>query len=440
MSEKETLIDEDIEEDYVDPEEYERLKLKLKNRCDKAGLSLSEVQPDDEEEEEDGYFVLELPSGREKRELIIWDFKDLKQILSVDFEKYIILNTYEGICSYEYNTIEVLVATLAKIPPIILRRKLFGVRGSDDDSEEMEIEVLSIDANVKLTLSPASKEIKALCSRVRHSMLSLKLSGLKVERHDDAVQIMKRVSGAFFFQLDLLFGIAFNVVRARHRPIFRRRLKGLGASFNDIIFPSHEYDDAPLSLYWYARSAQGMPLLQFLAYYQVLEFYFPTYFQAEARRRIKRILKSPSFRADRDADIGRVLLALSPKHGAGGAIGDERSMLRSTLNECIDPGELRSHLSSDKKRIQFFSSKTKGLTSHKIPLANQSADLRNDVADRIYDIRCKIVHTKNDARDGEVELLLPFSKEAEQLYYDIELLRYLAGQVLISASSTLKLD
>jgi hypothetical protein len=268
-------------------------------------------------------------------------------------------------------------------------------------------------------------------------MLSLKLSGIKVERHDEAVGILSRVADAFFFQMDLSFGVGLNLARARQRPIYRSRLRAPGASLDDLVFPSQEYDEAPMSLYWYARSAQGMPLLQFLAYYQVMEFYFPTYFQAEARRKIRRILKSPMFRADRDADIGRVLSALSSKKGS---IGDERSMLRATLQECVDPDELRSFLSSDKRRHEFFSSKTESLTTHKLPLANPTADLRNDVADRMYDIRCKIVHTKHDVREGEVELLLPFSREAEQLYYDIDLICYLARQVLIAASSALKFD
>lgn len=53
---------------------------------------------------------------------------------------------------------------------------------------------------------------------------------------------------------------------------------------------------------------------------------------------------------------------------------------------------------------------------------------------RIYEIRCKIVHTKADARDPEVELLLPFSKEADLLQFDIDLIQYVAQQVLIAGS------
>jgi hypothetical protein len=178
-----------------------------------------------------------------------------------------------------------------------------------------------------------------------------------------------------------------------------------------------------------------MPLLQYLAYYQTIEYYFPTYSQADARRRLRNILKDPSFRPDRDADLGR-LLAVT---GAGGphSFTDERSQLRATLYECLDPSQLRDFICETDEKAQFFKSKAKGLTEVKIPLADDKADLRDSVAERIYDIRCKIVHTKLGSKEGEVELLLPFSPEADLLYWDIDLVQYVARNVLIAASSAL---
>ena len=117
-----------------------------------------------------------------------------------------------------------------------------------------------------------------------------------------------------------------------------------------------------------------------------------------------------------------------------GAFGDERSQLRATLLECVDPDSLRAFFQEVPDRKEYYLAKTKNSTFHKIPLANPTADLRGDVAERMYDIRCKIVHTKNDSRDGDVELLLPFSAEAEQLSFDIELMKYLAQSVLIAGS------
>jgi hypothetical protein len=174
-----------------------------------------------------------------------------------------------------------------------------------------------------------------------------------------------------------------------------------------------------------------MPLLQFLAFYQVVEFYFPIYSEAEAQRKLKAILKDPTFRGDRDADIGKLLSAIHVSRSGG--FGDERSQLRATLAECVDADALRTFFESDADRREFYTGKGKSHSYHRIPLGSPGTDLRTDVADRIYDIRCKIVHTKNDSRD-QLDLLLPFSKEAEQLSHDIELVQYVAQSVLVAGS------
>jgi hypothetical protein len=187
----------------------------------------------------------------------------------------------------------------------------------------------------------------------------------------------------------------------------------------------------------------GIPLLQFLAFYQVVEFYFPIYSQAEARRRARAILK-PTFRPDRDADVGRLLSSLHLSRA--GTYGDECSQLRATLNECVQPDPLRSFFEAETARKESYCGKSE---YHKIPLSNPNADLRADVAERIYEIRCRIVHMKNDAGEGDDELLLPFSKEAERLLpfskeaerlsFDIELAEYLAQAVLMNGSLPLQI-
>ena len=239
------------------------------------------------------------------------------------------------------------------------------------------------------------------------------------------------MSGSIFFQIDLLSDVPLALERERRRSLGARRARKKIDLATDLEYPKTEFDEAPLSLYSYARSASGMPLLQFLAFYQVVEFYFPIYSRAEAQRRLKAILKDPTFRGDRDVDIGRLLSSIQVSRS--GAYGDERSQLRAALAECIDSDSIRDFFESDPDRKDFYLAKGKA-SYHKIPLANPTADLRGDVADRLYDIRCKIVHTKNDSHGGDVELLLPFSKEAEQLSYDIELAQYLAQRVLIAGS------
>jgi hypothetical protein len=58
------------------------------------------------------------------------------------------------------------------------------------------------------------------------------------------------------------------------------------------------------------------------------------------------------------------------------------------------------------------------------------------VASRIYDLRCRIVHTKDDA---EIELLLPFSTDLAHIKYDIDLVEFLARKVLIASGKPINL-
>ncbi len=262
---------------------------------------------------------------------------------------------------------------------------------------------------------------------------SLQISGIQISEHDQALAVLERLSDSLFFQIDVSRDIALSLRRdRRRRQAFGRPRKSV-SDYPEIRFPRAEYEKAPITLYWYARSARGMPLLQFLAYYQCVEFYYPIYSQSEAWRRVRNVLKDPRFRPDRDSDLGRVFSALGT--GSRGA-GDERSMLRATIRECIGEAQMREYLEESK---EFFSARTKGLTNCKIPIANRNDDLRDPVADRIYDLRCKIVHTKTGGRDESVELLLPFSKEESLLGHDIALLKFVAQQVLIAGSSDLEL-
>jgi len=178
-----------------------------------------------------------------------------------------------------------------------------------------------------------------------------------------------------------------------------------------------------------------MPLLQFLAFYHSLEFYFPVYSQLEAQRRIRNILKDPGFQVDRDADLGRVLAVARTTGGRG--FGDERSQLRATLQECLDVNELRSFVRADDARKEFFATKSKALGLSALPIDREEADLRGEVANRIHEIRCKIVHT-NAGGDGDVDLLLPFSEEAEALGFDIDLIQYVSQRVLIASSRSMR--
>lgn len=94
-----------------------------------------------------------------------------------------------------------------------------------------------------------------------------------------------------------------------------------------------------------------MPLLEFLAYYQVLEYYFPYFSSEEVIRSMRNFIVDPRFDARDDVAISRLVSLARP--GARTS-GSEREQIRLTVAACIDSTELRAWLTADEPMKAHF--------------------------------------------------------------------------------------
>lgn len=410
------MNDDDIEHD--DDLEFPEKMQELIDVCDNHNIEWEK----DKDWEGDEYITVKMPCARNKRPIEFYDSEEITTIIKQKFYEFSFIDRYDAIVNYQTNKIEALLGPIGnRFGHISIRRKIL------DENQELLIEDPS--SKIAIKISNASGLIRALTGAGRLS-LSMSIERAPISNRNPPSDILKKISNSVLFQIESQLGQTLALGRHRtSRPRFQPNRAG--QKF-DLQFPQYEFDDGPISLYWYATSASGMPLLQFLAYYQVIEYYYPTYSQEEARKRVRTILKDPMFRADRDSDLGKLISATS---GSSRGFGDERTQLRATINACLSPEELKEFYAQTSARKEFFSSKQKGLTDEKVTDAMKAVDIVNATAKIIYDIRCKIVHTKGEASNGEIELLLPFSKEADLLHHDIELIQFIARKVLIAASS-----
>ena len=406
----------------------EKAEIEYENYCEEESFGITDVN-----------FTVFLPSGRKKREVQLWDIDDLEDILSIEFEKYIIVGNYLAICNYEKKTVEAAITVLddsGRLLGIRKRRilKSFGLT-LEGDKKANDVIITSPDIGRKtiIKVGRISKELAILTKPSKSLNLSITIKSNRIIKHADAVKILEKVSNALFFEIEIKNGIALTLQRDRQK---KYTIKKIPRTVEKVEFPKYEYDSGPISLYWYARSAVNMPLLQFLAFYQAIEFYFPVYFKIEINRKIKSIIKDHSFKIDRDSDVSRITSIITSKSYN---FGSEKEQLKATLKECVDEAQLEAFIFQDKNRKDFFSSKQKGITSYTINLKDKNNSIVNQVAERIYDIRCKVVHVKSDHNETEFELLLPYTEEAERLYYDIELVQFIAQRVLIYSSTILNL-
>lgn len=404
----------------------------LEQRCRTANIPFREEQPPDSER----YWIIDLPNGRQTRPLEVGDLDEaFTEILGIPFEEYTYLGPYEAVVHYATGTIEALVSARLSSFSTISARLGQPRKPLDEPISPIHLDGSTIRADLSLTLSEPTPVLVALTNARRARPFALTIQGLRVSQHDDALRVLQAVSDALLFQIDLATNILPSLVRWR-RDLPGPRFGRLAWDPVQLQFPSTEFDDAPMSLYRYACSASGMPLLQFLAYYQAIEYYFPVHSEADARRRVRAVLKDPLFRTERDSDLARILVLA---RGRGTGFGDERSQLKATLLECVDSASLRAFITERPEREAALAAKVKGLTDVKIPLANPAADIRDEVAERVYDIRCRIVHTKSSRPGSETEVLLPFSDGVSAMGHDLALVRYLAQRVLVASATRLAL-
>jgi hypothetical protein len=252
------------------------------SRCTAARLKVEEkTQP-----EGGKYLIVNIPNGRDSRSITVASVRQAERLLDTRFERYVVLGDYEAICSYADGVIEAAIRPLdVRMPSSFVWQRLFDYRvpqtaaESSEEAKAIELTPPNGPSDVKVVIGPTSRDLQLVSDRPypRRQGTSIRISGLRVSQHDTAVEVLEKFSNPIRFELDIKRNIPLVLVRDRRRLVRTRRAISDEADDADLKFPSFEYPQQPMSLYWYARSATGMPLLQYLAYYQALEFFFPIY-------------------------------------------------------------------------------------------------------------------------------------------------------------------
>jgi|GEM_PF-625660 len=441
---------------------------KIKEKADleklQTKLTTRKIEFIEGETEERTELFIQFPNERDFKNVVLdMRHESLDFIEKSNFEKFKFIKGFEAIYSSELGIIECEIQSDDLIRPnsMIIRRlyRFFKPKKTEKtqipvietdeletDREDFTIEFPSPNETLKIKLIESSIEFSFLCScksdlvylrrRLRPSLV-IRLEGLTFSTHNEAKELLNNIANSVFFQIDLLTNIPIHLSTDRdlQREI-RLRRKAIKEDLK-LNEPKFQYDNEAISLYWYARTAINTPLLQYLAFYQVLEYYFPQYSAKEARERIKNLLKDPTFDRHSDKNVSKILeiVKVSAK---GKALGDEKSQIKATVLGCVDNTDLNDFFDEIQERKDFFddSKKGKSLVSQKISFNRNEYDVRIDIASRIYELRCRIVHTKEEA---ESEILLPYSQDLALIKYDIDLIEFVARKVLIAGCKPLEI-
>ncbi|WP_372967251.1 hypothetical protein [Microbacterium sp.] len=405
----------------------------LRSHAEECGLAATVVsEGEDSEDGIDRWIEIEFRNGPSKRRLLFYE-DDAPVLSRHALDKVFFIGDYLAWADEASQSIEALVIQsapggLSRSPQLTRIPGATLVYDEEPDDRRSFVKDATLEVardGHRLLLTSASELGRLLIGRMNSRSKVLRIEGYTVDRHDTTIQLLERLSGSFFFDIDVLYGVSMTLRRKRAS----RGRAAQSRSTKKPEFPRSEYASEALALYQYGRSAYGLPLLEFLAYYQSIEFFFPAFAHAETSAALRTELMNPRFNPSSDNDLSRLIQLAAPAVRAG--VG-EREQLKATLRAATTREGLREAItrieaSGDKSLV----SKGGGVKGT-VPLRADNEDIREQVAERIYVIRCRIVHTKQDGGPQGEELLLPTSEEATKLAGDTALLRYVAQQAIFS--------
>lgn len=419
----------------------DELLRQLEKKCEDAGLTVEELT---EEIEEDGHtyaqhlgWSIKSTTGAFDESAHLIRNEDVAFALDTKFEEWRPIEGYEAIWSPAHGVVEaelVLRPGFGAEHPFERLARILGI-ASPADPRGLSIPVPTREGRPVISLRYASAELKVWRTTSpaahlisRDSMIpAIRIEGLDLQDANGARNALEAWANGSFLEIDQCTGIP---IRLRTHYPFRISFSSSRPrpSLSAVVSAP---EPIPARLYWYARQSEGHAA-QFLGFYHVLEYFFPRYSIAEEVTRLREELSSAYASIDEvSEDTIRVILSATYRHRG---IGPEKEQLQKLLKKVVPADELRSFLDGDRALRNFYMQATMPVVSERISLENPRADIYKQSAYRLYQIRCRIVHTKEDRRK---EAFVPFSAEAAELAADVRLISYLAQKVLLANTKVL---
>lgn len=415
-----------------------------KKRYDEFASRFEGTRLKAEHSEDVGVVTVTVPAGREHRIARFRNEEPLDAFLANPIDSIFCVGPYAAIACYDDGWVESVIEFGAPyIGPTHMWYRTFFGSAPYDSIEPVPIELSS--GGVTITLQPASDTLRSYfpffgdLARYSASMRGEQrpIPAIRIEAepfytNEAVTELLERITDSLFFQIDLLKGMPFALRRIRERRRYSGGRRAEGELADLLEFPKHEYDSEALAYFWAARAARHAPHFQFLSFYQVIEYYFRTFAKRASSERVRNLLQDPTFRSDRHSDITKLIDACE----TGETLG-EREQLRLTLAACATESEVREWLDENEERKDFLTTKKgKAVSDILLPLRDTSGGFINACSQRIYDIRCKIVHSGATSKEEGEANILPLSHYESALYVDIDLVELLAVKVIVANAAS----
>lgn len=250
----------------------------------------------------------------------------------------------------------------------------------------------------------------------------------------DSEAALKRSSSVIeycFFELSYLKQLPVGL--ADEWPA-RRRLGGDTFKFQEDVaenllpMPPADFNADVVSFYQLGMSSR-IPVLQYWAYYQVLEYFFVRTYDESLHKGLADRLKDPRFKPS-SAQLDRIVQDVVDHLDAA----DETAMLDAVLKKYVEPGEVIEFIKQYEAHLgEDLYTKRRRLFGEDIEVKLDKDTVLENVARTIHALRATLLFSSD--RFSRTARSVSYSKISETVAPEVPLMKFLAERVIIGSAT-----
>jgi len=252
---------------------------------------------------------------------------------------------------------------------------------------------------------------------------------------EKTVKEFEELADSFMFTISYNLSVAMIKIKFLDEYIPTERIHRVRRTSIEKFEPPRRKYIPSLVHHYQMGIATDDPMLQFISFYQILEYFFEKIYKEELFSKIRNKITNPSFSYKNDSDLnGLIKIVKSNMQTRGGAISyNENYALRLTLKKYItDLDELKEKLKEyDKTLLNYYQNNPVPFSKGNIINWNSqdTNTILENIADRIYKTRNSIIHSK----ESDKPKYTPF-KDEKSLSKEIPLVKFMAEEAIIRSA------
>lgn len=182
------------------------------------------------------------------------------------------------------------------------------------------------------------------------------------------------------------------------------------------------------------------PLIQFIGYYHILEYFFEEVYKKELIRLVREEIIRPEFSVNNDSELAKIIEKIGNKSSSY-TFANEREALKLTLKDFVMLDKVIDKLTYyTSEYVDYYKdNKVPFSGGVKVDLISDNKEIFEKLANRIYETRTSIIHSKSNELKSENKKRFIYSpfKDSEALSKEIPLIKALAEEVIINSAESL---